>query len=357
MSTTVHSDFRVDVSDWFLLGESKDSQEPCHVETNPMDEEAAPETASGDPGLVEQTSDVVTSITEGDWDAVKPYLVETLVPALINAGLGLLVIFLGYLIGKYIARIVSNPIRRKVDETLGRFIGQMTFYAIFGGVTIAVLSKLGAPLGGLAAILAAMGFAVGLAFQGTLSNFAAGVLMMVFRPFKVGDFINAGGVAGVVNEIDLFTTKIDTPDNRRIIVPNSSISGGTIENVSFHDHRRVEVAVGVGYNANLDQTRSTLQAALDEFAELTISGDGRGNQVVLAELGDSAVVWKCRIWVQASDFWPIQEGLTEAIKRQLDAVDISIPFPQLDVHLSKDDDEEPNRTRRPQRRDDFPQAS
>ncbi|MGB7325309.1 MAG: mechanosensitive ion channel domain-containing protein, partial [Rubripirellula sp.] len=216
----------------------------------------------------------------------------------------------------------------------------------------AVLSKLGAPLGGLAAMLAAAGFAVGLAFQGTLSNFASGVLMLVFRPFKVGDVVNAGGVMGKVNEIDLFTTTLDTPDNRRIIVPNSSISGGTIENISFHQHRRVEVLVGVDYNADLDQTRAALDVAVSHISEAVIQGEGRGAQVILSDLGASSVNWKVRAWVASKNYWPIHEALTAQVKRQLDGAGISIPFPQLDVHISRNEEEAATRPRvRPSRRE------
>jgi len=186
------------------------------------------------------TSEAISKITEGDFAHLSEYASSHLIPAVLLAGMGLGVIFLGYLVASYVSRAISRPICRRVDETLGRFVGKVFFYCILLGVVAAVLSKLGAPLGGLAAMLAAAGFAVGLAFQGTLSNFASGVLMLVFRPFKVGDVINAGGVTGKVNEIDLFTVTLDTPDNRRIIVPNSAIASGTIENISFHDQRRVE---------------------------------------------------------------------------------------------------------------------
>ena len=171
--------------------------------------------------------------------------------------------------------------------------------------------------------------------------------MLVFRPFKVGDVINAGGVTGKVNEIDLFTTTLDTPDNRRIIVPNSTISGGTIENISFHPHRRVEVVVGVDYSADLDQTRAALETAASSHASQTIQGEGRGSAIILSNLGDSAVEWKVRMWVAASDYWSSLESLTGEVKRQLDAVNIGIPFPQLDVHLCRTDDGDDEQRTRP----------
>lgn len=301
--------------------------------TLPADEAVA---KSGDallPSMADATSELMSRMTQGEFSGVSDYATTYLAPAVLSAGLGLFVIFIGYMVAKYLMRVVSQPVCRRVDETLGKFIGKMVFYLIMTGVVGAVLSKLGAPLGGLAAMLAAVGFAVGLAFQGTLSNFAAGVLMLVFRPFKVGDFVTAASVSGKVNEIDLFTTTLDTPDNRRIIVPNSSIAGGTIENMTHHKHRRVEVLVGVDYGADLQITRAALQRAIDHLAEQTIQGEGRGGAVVLAGLGDSAVQWKVRLWVAAKDFWPLNEALIAQVKTQLDAAGVSIPFQQMDVHV------------------------
>lgn len=303
----------------------------------------------------EHFDNAVDQLIAGDISGLSETMTANVIPAVIPAAIGLGVIFLGYLAAKYVSRVISRPICRRVDETFGRFIGKVVFYAILIGVIAAVASRLGAPLGGVAAILAGASFAVGLAFQGTLSNFASGVLMMVFRPFKVGDVVNAAGVMGKVNEIDLFTTTLDTPDNRRIIVPNSAISGGTIENVSFHPHRRIEVVVGVDYTADIETTRAALQRAADNLADRMVTGEDRGSAIVLANLGDSAVEWKVRMWVASADYWSMLEALTGQVKQQLDAVDIGIPFPQLDVHLSRfDGAEEISQTRpriRPARRE------
>ncbi len=307
-------------------------------------------------GIVEATETVIAEVSQGNVSQLTAYATEFLGPALLYAAVGLGVIFIGYLVAKYVSRVISRPVCRRIDETLGKFVGKAIFYCIMFGVVGAVLSKLGAPLGGLAAMLAAAGFAVGLAFQGTLSNFASGVLMLVFRPFKVGDVVSAGGVTGKVNEIDLFTTTFDTPDNRRIIVPNSAISGGTIENISYHPHRRIEVVVGVDYSADTGDTRIALEAAAANFAGQTIQGKDRGTAVILSNLGDSAVEWKVRMWVASADYWPMLESLTGEVKRQLDAVNIGIPFPQLDVHLDRlDEGEEVVRKRprvRPVRREE-----
>lgn len=304
--------------------------------------------------IAEATGKVISDISQGEFGRLGEYATTYLAPAILAAAAGLAIVFIGYLVAKYVSRVISQPVCRRVDETLGKFVGKAIFYSIMFGVCGAVLSKMGAPLGGLAAMLAAAGFAIGLAFQGTLSNFASGVLMLVFRPFKVGDVISAGGVTGKVNEIDLFTTTLDTPDNRRIIVPNSAISGGTIENISFHPHRRIEVVVGVDYAADQDQTRAALEAAVAAHSAQMIPGEGRGSAVVLSSLGDSAVEWKVRMWVAAADYWGITEALTGEVKRKLDEVNIGIPFPQLDVHLNHNEVESDPKSRgkiRPLRRD------
>ncbi len=273
-------------------------------------------------------------------DRVVTNGVSNAVPYVIPAAIGLGVIFLGYLAAKYLSRVISRPICRRVDETLGKFIGKAIFYAIMMAVVASVASQARhAPLGGIAAVLAGASFAIGLAFQGTLSNFAAGVLMMVFRPFKVGDVINAAGVMGKVNEIDLFTTTLDTPDNRRIIVPNSAISGGTIENVSYHPHRRIEVVVGVDYNADMETTRAALQRAADTLAGQMIHGEGRGAAIVLGNLGDSAVRVESP-HVGRFGGLLVDAGIVDRAKSNVNSilVDIGIPYPQLDVHLSRIDE-------------------
>ncbi len=283
--------------------------------------------------FAEATEKIISDMTSGDMSGVMDYATMYLAPQLFLASLGLVVIFIGYLFAKYVSHAISRPVCRRVDETLGRFIGKVSFYCIMIGVVGAVLSKLGAPLGGLAAMLAAAGFAIGLAFQGTLSNFASGVLMLVFRPFKVGDMINAAGVLGKVNEIDLFTTTLDTTDNRRLIVPNGSIYGGTIENISHNPHRRVEVPVGIAYQADMDETRAALTNAVLKFDSEIIKGEGRGYTVMLMNLGNSSLEWVVRMWVPSKEFFRLKEALTVEVKRQLDANGISIPFPQMDVHL------------------------
>jgi small conductance mechanosensitive channel len=238
-------------------------------------------------------------------------------------------------VAQTLARLASTPVRRRVDETIGRFVGKLVYYAIMVCALLGVLQAMGVSVASFAAVIAAAGFAVGLAFQGTLSNFASGILMLVFRPFKVGDTINAAGITATVHEIGLFTTIFDTPDNRRIIVPNNSIASGTIENVSHHRERRVDVAIGVAYPADVDQTREVLTAAAESLREFLIDGEGRGFQIVLTDLGDSSVNWAVRFWTKADDFWTAKEALTAAVKNHLDAAGIGIPYPTMDVNVQQ----------------------
>lgn len=274
-------------------------------------------------------SAALNGLVKGDFEAAWPLISDYLLPA---AG-AILVLIVGYMVAKFVGRIVSTPVRKRVDETLGRFVGKMVYYAIMACVTIAVLSTVGVNVASFAAILAAAGFAIGMAFQGTLGNFAAGIMLLVFRPFTVGDAVVAAGVKGKINEIDLFTTTMDTPDNRRIIVPNSAIASGTIENMSYHEHRRVDVPVGCDYSADLRDTRQVLEQAAESLGGYLINGDGRGYQVVLGTLGDSSVNWTVRYWTAAANYWTVSEALTEAVKNHLDEAGIGIPFPQMDIHV------------------------
>jgi len=275
-------------------------------------------------------SDALQGLKDGDFQKAWPLLQGYVMPAIEV----LLLLIVSYMAAKFISRIISAPVQKRVDETLGRFIGKVVYYAIMLSVLIAVLGKFGFQVTSFAAILASAGFAIGMAFQGTLGNFSAGIMLLVFRPFKVGDFISAAGVTAKVNEIDLFTTTLDTPDNRRIIVPNTSIAAGTIENISHHTERRVDVSVGCDYSANLRKTREVLTVAAEALTEKMIHGDGRGYQVVLGDLGDSAVSWTVRFWTTAEDFWGVKEELTESIKNHLDEAGIGIPYPQIDVHVN-----------------------
>ncbi|MEO0515392.1 MAG: mechanosensitive ion channel domain-containing protein, partial [Planctomycetota bacterium] len=209
-----------------LAQEAESPTETPPKETPPATEEAVTatlaETGAEVKGLLGQA-------IQGDAEAIITLAVQYLLPAV---GL-LLLLIVAYFVAKFLAGLVSRPVTKKVDPTLGKFFGKLVFYLVMVGAVLGVLGSVGVNIAAFAAVLAAAGFAIGLAFQGTLSNFAAGIMLLVFRPFKVGDVINAAGITAKVDEIDLFSTTFDTPDNRHIIVPNSKIFGDTIENVTY----------------------------------------------------------------------------------------------------------------------------
>lgn len=265
---------------------------------------------------------------------VSTSIVNVLEQFAVPAVVGLLALLAAYFLAKLVARQVRYWVCGRVDETLGKFASRVSFYGILLLAATITLPAVGIQVSGLMAVLATAGFAIGLAFQGTLSNFSAGILLLVFRPFKVGDLVNIAGITGKVNEIDLFTTTLDTLDNRRMILPNSSIAGNTIENMTFHEHRRVEVSVGVDRSASLDATRAALTACAESMADLTIPGEGRGYQVRLNNISESSLIWSVRLWVDKDQFFPATERLTCEIKRHLDHNQIGIAFPQMRLHLS-----------------------
>ncbi len=294
---------------------------------------AVEENADAAAETMNQTADAVNETIGGGLEAIgiPSWAVDYIAPA-VGA---LLIVIVGYMVAKTLSRWFGAPVRKRVDETLGRFVSKMVFYVIMTCVLLAVLGMFGVNVTSFAAILGAAGFAVGLAFQGTLGNFASGVLLLVFRPFKVGDVINAAGITAKVSELDLFTTVLDTPDNRRIVVPNGQIAGGTIENITFHTERRVDVAVGVDYNASVAETRAALESAAVALSDKNLTGEGRGYQIVLGDLGDSAVNWTVRFWCKADDYWGVKEELTQSVKESLEGANIGIPYPTMDINVTQ----------------------
>ena len=278
--------------------------------------------------VVDRVWQSAISVSHGDLSGILKMTEKYIGPAVF----GIFAIFVAYFIAKFASRVCSVPICKRVDETLGKFVSKLVFYAIMVATTIGVVGKLGFNVTSFAAVLTAAGFAVGLAFQGTLSNFAAGVLLLVFRPFKVGDSVVVAGINGKVYEIDLFSTAIDTSDNRRIILPNSSIAGNMIENTTHHAHRRVEVSVGIAYENDLLASRTALTEAVESLGDLIISGENRGYNVSLSKLAPHSVEWAIQAWVKTTDVGFAKEVLTVSVKESLDAAGLRIPYPQLDVH-------------------------
>ena len=237
-----------------------------------------------------------------------------------------------FIVANWAAKATFLAIHKsKLDDTLGLFLSKLSRWTVIVLGIVSCLGILGVQTASFAAILAGAGLAIGMALQGTLGNFAAGVMLLLFRPFKVGDVVNVAGQAGSVTAIDIFNTILDTPDNRRIIVPNGNVFGNQIENISFHKTRRVDVSIGSEYTADLDQTRSVLEKAAKSVKNLLSNPEP---VVVLNELGDSSINWSVRVWVNTENFWTVKDELTRALKYALDEAQISIPFPQMDLHLS-----------------------
>jgi len=239
--------------------------------------------------------------------------------------------FVAWIVAKWTSKLVRRGLEKaSFDKTLTHFFSNLTRYAIILMAVLSCLGAFGVATTSFAAVIGAAGLAVGLAFQGTLGNFAAGIMLLIFRPYKVDDVVSVAGVTGKVIEIALFTTQFDTVDNRRIIVPNGNIFGTTIENISYHEKRRVDVNVGTDYNADIDNTKEIL-----ERAAKAVSGSSTepAPQVVLTDLGDSTINWQVRVWCPSADYFAVKESVTHDVKKALDAANISIPYPQMDLHL------------------------
>jgi small conductance mechanosensitive channel len=245
----------------------------------------------------------------------------------------LVVLFAAWVVSVWVQRLVARGLERaKFDATLTKFFARVAKITILILAVLACLNYFNFQTTSFAALLAAAGFAIGLAFQGSLSNFSSGIMLLVFRPYKVGDVVNVAGQLGKVDEIELFTTTLDTFDNRRIIIPNGEIFGATIENITFHPKRRVDVPVGTAYDADLDKVREVLEKAAEGVPGRL---EDEPTQVVLLELGASSIDWQVRVWAPTEDFFPVKEATIRAVKMALDEAGISIPFPQMDIHYDK----------------------
>ena len=279
--------------------------------------------------VVAGAGDVMHRLMQGDFSGDTWILLWTTVgwPIAKAITLIILVLLLAGWAAKAVRRVAG---RTRLDPTLSKFFGNVVRWAVLVAGGIASLGTLGIETASLAAAIAAIGFAIGMALSGTLGNAASGVLLLIFRPFKVGDWVTAGGITGEVDEIGLFTTSFNTFDYRRVIVPNSEIFGTTIDNITFHKKRRVQIAVGVSYAVHVDEARRVLQSVLD-----TTEGVWKepAPQVYLDSLGDNAVTFFLRTWCDASDYWPLRERLTRNVKVALDESGIGIPFPQRDIHI------------------------
>lgn len=262
-------------------------------------------------------------------------LKETLTTTGLDFGLNLLAAIAIFIVGRIIVSIIMRGVKSLMDRVdfdplLERFVSNIvrTLLNIF--VILAALTKLGFEMTSVIAVLGAAGLAVGLALQGSLSNFASGVLIIVFRPYHEGDYVEAGGVSGSVQEVSIFNTILMTPDNRRVIVPNSAITSSAITNFSTQPTRRIDLVIGVGYDDDLKKAEQALREVV--AADERILNEP-ATTIAVSELGDSSVNFVVRPWVNNSDYWPVRFAITRAIKDRLDADGISIPYPQRDVHV------------------------
>jgi len=302
-------------------------QDVPSTDTAPVEEAQA--AAEGASEVSTGFGELVKRVGEGDMSADTWILFWQSIGQPI--ALAIVLIIAVFFIAGWARRIASKVCRKAdVEETLARFLSNLARYAVLFAGGIAILGTLGIETTSFAAALAAVGFAIGMALSGMLGNVAAGVMLLFFRPFKVGDVVSAAGVTGKVFEISLFTTMVDTPDNRRIIVPNANIFGGNIENVTYHDTRRVDVAVGTDYGADLDKVRDVLMKAA-EGVEGRIQDPAPA--VALTGLGGSSIDWSVRVWANTPDYFAVADRLNRDIKVALDEAGIGIPFPQMDVHL------------------------
>ncbi|MCC7300173.1 MAG: mechanosensitive ion channel [Verrucomicrobia bacterium] len=268
-----------------------------------------------------------------------PEWMKTAEAMLTEFGLKLIAALLIFFVGRWVAKRIQNGLEKgmlkaHVDPVLVTFTVNMAYAALIVFIVLAALGQLGVQTTSFIAVLGAAGLAVGLALQGSLSNFAAGVMMIMFRPFKVGDYVEGGGTAGVVKAIHIFTTTLTTPDNKRVVVPNSKMMGDNITNYSAEGTRRLDLTASIGYGDSIDAATAALMDILAKDSR--VLKDPAPFVGVLA-LADSSVNLAVRPWVKSEDYWAVSFALTEAIKKRFDSDGISIPFPQRDVHLYKHD--------------------
>jgi small conductance mechanosensitive channel len=258
---------------------------------------------------------------------------EYVIPWGINVFFALAIFVIGRWVAKLIVKLLEKVLlRAKMDEILIKFVSSIVSSLLLLFIIIAALDQLGVNTTSLIALIGAAGLAVGLAMQNSLQNFAAGVMLIVFRPFTKGDFVEVGGVSGVVDAISILSTTMHTGDNRVVIVPNGSIYGSAITNYSARDTRRVDMVFGIGYNDDIKKAKEIMQDIVTNH-ELVLPEPEP--LIAVSELADSSVNFNVRPWVKSSDYWAVRFDITEKIKLAFDENGISIPYPQMDVHMDK----------------------
>ncbi|MCT7472901.1 mechanosensitive ion channel family protein [Aliarcobacter cryaerophilus] len=278
----------------------------------------------------------VEQITRDFKSFIPDNIVEIAIGYSISFVFALLIFFIGKWISKSVVKILGKALRKVggVDETLVKFLENIVYYALLTVVIIAALNKLGIATTSFLAILGAAGLAVGLALKDSLGNFASGVMIVLFKPFKAGDSVVAAGVSGTVTEVTIFNTVFLTADNQKIIVPNSSITSGSITNVNANNTRRVDLVVGISYDDDIKKAKDLITNLLTSHEKILVD---KGITVAVSELADSSVNFVVRAWVNTPDYWEVRFFLIENIKLVFDKEGITIPYPQQDVHYYKKD--------------------
>ena len=263
---------------------------------------------------------------------------QELVTVLTTYGLdivgAIVILIVGNMISKRVPKKVTKVLSKKdVDKTVVNFLASLSRMSIMTITLLFVLAQFGIQTASLIAVLGAAGLAIGLALQGTLSNVAGGVMLLFFRPMRIGDFVEVAGHAGTVKAVNLFTTEMATGDNVQIILPNASVWGSAIKNFSFHDTRRVDMVMGIAYEDDMDKARGIMLGLIE--ADTRALKDP-APMVVVSELADSSVNFTVRIWCNSGDYWPLKFDMTKAMKEAFDKGGISIPYPQQVVHMVKE---------------------
>lgn len=273
--------------------------------------------------------DEIVRLVEENYEVLLGYLLRFLA--------AIIIFWIGKVMAAALSRITEKAlIARAVDGAVVAFIGNIVYAIIIVATTLMALSQVGVQTTSFIAILGAAGLAIGLALQGSLANFASGILIILFRPFRAGNYIEAGGVGGTVQKIEIFQTVMITPDNKRVIVPNAQITGGPITNYSAESTRRVDLLVGISYDADLLLAKQILQDILENDARVLPEP---APSITVAALADSSVNINVRPWVNSADYWGVYWDTLEKIKLTFDQQGIGIPFPQMDVHIKKDEQE------------------
>ncbi len=246
------------------------------------------------------------------------------------------ILVVGWLLAKLARSVIKRLLgRAKMAEAAASFVASLSYAGLMAFVVIAAMAKLGIQTASFVAVLAAAGLAIGLALQGSLANFAAGFLLVVFHPFKIGDYVEAAGVAGTVEDIEIFTTTLRSPDNKQIVVPNARVTGDNIVNYSAKDARRIDMVFGISYGDDVNKAQDLLMELLR--ADNRVLADPEP-VVAVGELGDSSVNFYVRPWVKTADYWDVRFSITKQVKLRFDEAGVSIPFPQQDVHLYRETD-------------------